>query len=204
MGPTLMAIRLRLLCWILADGHTLVTLPQVWIWRGPVEDAWKTYQGMCVGTSRVSHRGVVSTHWRAVLIGWIVLGVGGCTSTPAHVSYKGLSVPARNTFAASCRKPTAFEDCNAWKGPKRLVQIGGLAFRVAGSTDGRQVIVMTDRIETQLVYEQAATQVERVATDLGAKLVRVEGLASFEAVDGYVLTFDRDVYSTVKTYSVSR
>ena len=127
----------------------------------------------------------------------------GCVSTPSVVSYKGAPVTALNSVSMSCSDPYIFtQDCSIWTGASLRVQLNDKLVKVASTTDGRIVIVMTDRLlPTQYEAEQAADAVQAVAAGAGAKLLKLEGLAAGSSVIGYVLHFDRDVYVALREKS---
>lgn len=129
----------------------------------------------------------------------------GCVTTPNIVSYKGRPVPAISAVSMSCTSPYVLaQDCSAWSAAVRRVKLKERVVKVAGSADGKIVLVMTDQktLPTQYETEQAADAVQEAASTRGARLMRLEALAIGGSVPGYILTFDMDVYSLLKTSSV--
>jgi hypothetical protein len=129
----------------------------------------------------------------------------GCVTTPSIVSYKGQPVPAVSAVSMSCTSPYALtQDCSAWSGAALRIKLKDRVVKVAGSADGKTILVMTDQktLPTQYETEQAADSVQEVAIARGVKLVKLEALAIGGSVPGYILTFDSDVYSLLKTSSI--
>jgi len=127
----------------------------------------------------------------------------GCVSTPTVVSYKGAPVNAVNAISMSCSDPYALtQDCSIWTGATLRVNLNDKDVKIAGTADGRIILVMTDRLmPTQYEAEQSADAVQAVAAGVNAKLLKLEGLAAGVNVTGYVLHFDRDVYVALKNKS---
>jgi hypothetical protein len=129
----------------------------------------------------------------------------GCVATPNIVSYKGQPVPAVSAVSMSCTSPYPLtQDCSAWSGATLRVKLKDRVVKIAGSADGKIVLVMSDQkaLPTQYESEQAADFVQDVASSTGAKLVKLEALAIGGSVPGYILTFDMDVYSPLKRNSI--
>lgn len=142
---------------------------------------------------------------RLALILATAASLSGCISTPGIVSYKGQPVAAVSAVSMSCTSPYSLtQDCSAWSGAALRVKLKERVVKVAGSADGKIVLVMTDQktLPTQYETEQAADSVQEVATSRGAKLMKLEALAIGANVPGYILTFDTDVYSQLKKSAV--
>jgi len=86
------------------------------------------------------------------------------------------------------------------------VKLNDVIFKVAGTADGRIILAMAEGRgvsgATQYEAEQAGGAVEATAASLGAKTLKLEGLAFGGAIFGYILHFDKDVYTTLKKSSV--
>jgi hypothetical protein len=141
---------------------------------------------------------------RFALLGAIALTLIGCITTPAVVSYKGVPVNAISLVSISCSDPYVLaQDCSEWTGATLRVKLNDSTFKVAGTADGRIILAMTERTgATQYQAEQAGDAVEATAASLGAKTLKLEALAFGGAVLGYILHFDKDVYTTLKKSAV--
>ena len=135
-----------------------------------------------------------------------VLAAAGCATVgpPAMLSYRGQPVPAVNAMTMSCLEPYPFtQNCSA-QGASLRVRINNVVVRVAGSTDGRIVMVVTEAaIPTQARAEEAADAAGVLLASSGARLLKMEALGSLGGVvPGYILHFDRDVYGLLRTQAV--
>jgi hypothetical protein len=124
--------------------------------------------------------------------------LGGCVHTPTVASYKGGPVAAINAVSMSCTEPYALvRGCSIWSGATQRVQLSGVVAKVAGTADGKIVLAQTDTslLPKQIETEQVADAVQERAKAAGAKLLKIEALAVGGNVPGYIMHFDKDVYS---------
>lgn len=132
----------------------------------------------------------------------LAASLSGCvTAPPATVTFQGRPVPTVSAASMSCSEPHKLEqDCSIWSGAALVVQPERLAVKVAGTADGRIVLVQTTVavLPPQLLAEQAADAVLVFARAQGASLTKMEALAIGHHVPGYILHFDRDVYTALK------
>jgi hypothetical protein len=136
----------------------------------------------------------------------VAVALTGCVATPAQVSHKGQLIPAIDGLAMSCTKPYPMtRDCSGISGAKLVVRADGLQFKVASTDDGQRVMVMADKlVPSQYDAEQVHDKVAALAEAAGAKVVKLEAIASGALLMGYVFTFDRDVYSTLRAKAVTK
>ncbi len=132
--------------------------------------------------------------------------LAGCVATPAIVSYKGVPVNAISAGSMSCRDPYMLvQDCSLGIATLR-VRLNNLTFRVASTSDGRIILVMSElsglSVPTQYQAELAGDAVQVMAATLNATTLKLEGLARGPFVRGYILHFDKDVYTTLKKSAV--
>jgi hypothetical protein len=135
--------------------------------------------------------------------------LSACISAPSVISYKGTQIKAHNAATASCTEPYQLtRNCSDWSGAELKVQFQGLKARVAGTEDGKTVMVMTTvaTLPTQQQAEQAADVVIGIAAMHGFHVVRVEALAvnHRNSVPGFFLHFDGNVYSHLIQKSVDK
>ena len=136
----------------------------------------------------------------------VCVTLAGCLSTPAIVSYKGLPVNAISAGSMTCRDPYTLEqDCSLGIATLR-VRLNNLTFRVASTSDGRIILVMSEldgmSVPTQYQTELAGDAVQVLAATLNATTLKLEGLARGPFVRGYILRFDKDVYTKLKESAV--
>jgi hypothetical protein len=144
---------------------------------------------------------------RSLVIATVGVALTACISTPTVVSHKGLPVTAINAVSMSCSDPYALaQDCSVWSGATLRVKLSDLTSKVAGTSDGRVILVMSEKrgllTPTQYQAELAADAVQAAAATVDAKLLKLEGLATGGSVPGYILHFDKDVYTTLKKSAV--
>ena len=144
-------------------------------------------------------------HWAALL------GAGACLAcqTPNYVpdaqGAKSISIAS-----LSCSKPYELsQDCSTWDGASREIEIGDFRMKVAGSADGRVVLLMgpspigdsarqTHGDVTNFAYED----VKRELAGAGIAIVKVEPVASLGQLMGYAVHADGDAYAVLKAHSV--
>jgi hypothetical protein len=131
--------------------------------------------------------------------------LAACGTIPTTATYRGEKVPAVNAVTMSCSAPYPLtQNCSASGGANLKIRVGQLVARVAGSTDGRIVVIMTEApIPSQAHSEEAVDAVGTLLAQTGAHIIKMEALVLIGGtVPGYVITFDRDVYSVLKRYAV--
>jgi hypothetical protein len=141
----------------------------------------------------------------SLLLATLSLALASCATAPESATFQGAKVPTISGFSMSCTVPYVLtQNCSPNGGASLKVQIKDQVARIAGTADGRSVVVMTDAaIPTQAKAEQAAEAVGAVVELTGARLLKMEALAVVGAgVLGYVLHFDRDVYSTLRRFAL--
>ncbi|MBI5278767.1 MAG: hypothetical protein HY854_20210 [Burkholderiales bacterium] len=140
-----------------------------------------------------------------ILLACLSLALASCATAPETATFQGNKVPTISGFSMSCTVPYVLtQNCSPSGGASLKVQIRDQVARIAGTADGRTVIVMTDAaIPTQAKAEQAAEAVGAVVETTGARLLKMEALAVMGAgVLGYVLHFDRDVYTSLRRFAM--
>lgn len=146
----------------------------------------------------------------------LALLTAGCSARNKAVP-EASGQPTVSAAAASCQSPYELtQDCSIWSGAKREIQIEGFAVRIAGSFDGRTVLVMDknwllNAFKTGLVFETKdfASEANNTSFDAvkntllanGIKVERVVTMASLGSIYGYYLFLDSDGYSLLKRYT---
>ena len=142
---------------------------------------------------------------RHSLLAGLAMVLVGCATAPATATFKGMNIPTVSAVTMNCTTPYPLtQNCSPTGGASLRVGIKGQIARVAATADGRTVVVMTDAaIPTQAKSEEAAEAVGGVVEATGARLLKMEALAIIGgAVLGYVLHFDRDVYTALRRNAV--
>ena len=140
----------------------------------------------------------------AVLAPLFVLAACG---TPKAVTYKGQAVSTINPVTMTCASPYALtQGCASGSLATMRTMAVDLPVRVSGNADGRTVLVTVDTTTnpSDANQEFAADAVQRFAGMRGARLVKIEALQVVGSVGGYVLHFDRDVYTELVRAALPR
>jgi hypothetical protein len=124
--------------------------------------------------------------------------VVGCASPVIDESTSEISL-----VRMSCKKPYPLErDCSWISGPTRKIEISGLQLKVAGSSDGRVIVVIPDD-QTKHAFKgdlpnasvKAAFEVAAELESQGVKIVRQIPIVTSGQAAGYVLELESDGYS---------
>ncbi|WP_445355889.1 hypothetical protein ACJJI5_07395 [Microbulbifer sp. EKSA008] len=125
---------------------------------------------------------------------------------------KSLSVEdARNSdpingATAGCSSFGVSKDCNIISGATRVVSIEGSKMRIAGSEDGRTVMIMHDSDECGITETDCQTKVnnrnyaaiKKYYSSIGVSISSVRAIAAADFIGGYSLTLDNDGYSVLE------
>ncbi|HVZ42700.1 MAG TPA: hypothetical protein VHA82_02735 [Ramlibacter sp.] len=139
-----------------------------------------------------------------ILCAAAALAIAGCATIPTSATYRGQKVGTINAVTMSCSSPFALTQNCSTSGPNLKVRAGKLIVRVAGSADGRIVVIMTEEpIPSQAHSEEAVDAVSPLVAPTGAHIIKMDALVLIGGtVAGYMIQFDRDVYSVLKGYAV--
>lgn len=131
--------------------------------------------------------------------------LAGCATAPPTATFKGAQVPTVSGITVTCTSPYVFtQHCSPGGGGASLkLLINNVPMRVAGTADGRSIVVMSEAaIPTQQRAEEAVEAMGAAAEPTGARLVKMEAIALVGVgVLGYIIHFDRDVYSGLRRFT---
>jgi len=114
-----------------------------------------------------------------------------------------------NTLGVTCSSPYVLsQDCSNFSGATNTVVIDGFEVKLAGSTDGKFVMVMDANLVSNSfsdiftlnskTHSDASNMsyhvVKKILTTHNIKILRVLPMRSFGNTDGYVLELDNDGY----------
>ena len=149
---------------------------------------------------------------RAILAGLLIFSVGGCASS--KIAEGAREEDKVSTLKVSCSKPYELtQDCSVLSGAKRKIWIQGHKIKIAGSADGKIVLVMDPHpfltaaitgATFWLADAQSAEnnesfyQVRSLLQAKGVEIIKVVPINSFGSIDGYFLELDKDGYSILK------
>lgn len=130
----------------------------------------------------------------------------GCASVPPQIDFYGRSVPTVSAFSVGKDKPYPLaQDYSSMVWADRMIDFKGTRVRVAGSADGKVVMLMAD---TKMDYKSmiianVAQQMEAHFATQGIKLLEIKAAAmSATDIAAYYLVFDQDVYTSLKAMTV--
>jgi len=114
-----------------------------------------------------------------------------------------------NMISMTCTKPYQLEqDCSIWSGATRSIVIDGFKVNVAGSKDGKVVLVMDAKLFSKIwskKQSQASNNsfhaIKKALDEEKIEIIRVRPIKSFGDIYGYVLELAEDGYSILKKFS---
>jgi hypothetical protein len=129
--------------------------------------------------------------------------VTGCSSP--RVARDARGIKPLGTLTMSCSKPYKLvRDCSNFSGAKKRILLEGLPLNIAGSENGRTVLLMsTGQIWTLARHKHDVRNTygyetaKRLLTDTGITVTRVTPVVAFGQLHGYVLECDGDAYSAL-------
>lgn len=139
----------------------------------------------------------------------------GCVSTPRV--YDATKEESLNTLATTCSSPYQLtRDCSNMSGAMRKVKMGEVVLAVAGSDDGRVVMVMDPSAVSHALsdffllnsptHSQANNSgyytLSQFLATKGVTVTRVRAMESLGNIDGYMLELDKDGYSLLEALPV--
>lgn len=133
--------------------------------------------------------------------------VTGC-STP-RIARDARGVKPVNSVTMSCSKPYKFvHDCSNFSGAKKRILLDGLPLSIAGSEDGRTVLLMsTGQMWTLIQHKHSVRNnygyetAKRILLENGIAVTHVTPLVGFRYLHGYVLECDGDAYSVLGRFA---
>ena len=140
----------------------------------------------------------------------LVVCVSGCASP--RVARDARGIKPLGTLTMSCSRPYKLvRDCSNFSGAKKRVLLEGLPLSMAGSDDGRTVLLMSTGqiwtlahhkhdVRNNYGYETA----KRILTSNGIAVTRVTPVVAFGQLHGYVLECDGDAYAVLDRFALKQ
>lgn len=133
--------------------------------------------------------------------------VTGC-STPRIVR-DARGVNPVNSVTMSCSKPYKFvHDCSNFSGAKKRILLDGLPLSIAGSEDGKTVLLMSTGQTWTLIQHKHSVRnnygyetAKRILMENGIVVTHVTPLVGFRHLHGYVLECDGDAYAVLGRFA---
>ena len=109
-------------------------------------------------------------------------------------------------LTASCKKPfNVCQDCSNWSGATRKIEFNSRCAKVAGSEDGKIVLVMQSKLELgskDKNVKEAAFTVLLLFSENDIHVKEIIGMSVGDMIQGYYFKLDTDGYSLLKEYTV--
>jgi hypothetical protein len=140
---------------------------------------------------------------KTIMTGVILLAA--CTNTPTIITFNDQSVGTYNP-AAGCDSLLLKQDCSKIIGASRNIKIDEIELRIAGSADGRVVLIMSKpALSTDTIaLEQGTAAVKTFFLRKGIDIVETKAIYGDNIIVGYHYTFDIDGYSYLKTLTINK
>ena len=115
-----------------------------------------------------------------------------------------------SAIGMGCKKPYQLtQDCSAWSGATRLVEISEFQFKIAGTEDG-SVVLMMGANQVSDAWSGKSSETANVAYELtkkhlvqnGVKITQAEPVVSGSALSGYIITTDGNAYQLLSQMTV--
>lgn len=109
-----------------------------------------------------------------------------------------------SALSMTCNKPYKLgQDCTIWSGAKRTIWIEEQEMKIAGSDDGKIVLVMHDRLVDEASVLACFNLVrDELLEKAGIHIMNVVKVVNKGKIKGFVLELDGDGYSFLRNYTV--
>ncbi len=127
----------------------------------------------------------------------------GCVSTPPTLVSDAEGEPSVDAIAMTCDTPYELSrDCNPVRGPGARLEIAGVEMEVAGSSDGRLIVLHAGSALDRRGEgaNEAYRQVEAVLSRRHIQVMRVVPLVSANILMGYAIFTDVPAYALLEPY----
>ncbi len=127
-----------------------------------------------------------------------------CTNTPTTISFNNQSVGTYNP-TAGCTKLLLQQDCSKVVGATRNIIIDEIELRIAGSLDGRALLIMSKpkilARPDNVALKNGKTAVDNFFARRDIAIVETKPIYGNNVIIGFHYTFDVDGYSQLKKLS---
>lgn len=131
--------------------------------------------------------------------------IAGCAGTPPSIEYNKEIVGTYST-TAGCGTLSLDQDCSQMSGATRNIRIKDRDLRIAGSEDGKIVLVMSKPkfLPDEEVLKEGSQEIEKIFESRGLGILSTKVIYGSGKVFGVHYTLDGDGYSNLKQLSVSK
>jgi hypothetical protein len=136
-----------------------------------------------------------------IFTGFLLLA--SCTNTPTIISFNDKFVGTYNP-AAGCVGLLLKQDCSKIIGATRHIEIGAIELRIAGSVDGRVVLIMSKPTLAPdiIALKEGDAAIKNFFLKKAIKLVEAKAIYANSIIVAHHYTFDVDAYAYLKTLTV--
>jgi hypothetical protein len=136
-----------------------------------------------------------------IFTGFLLLA--SCTNTPTIINFNDKSVGTYNP-AAGCVSLLLKQDCSKIIGATRHIEIDTIELRIAGSVDGRVILIMSKPTlaPDTVALKEGAAVIKNFFLKKAIKLIEAKVIYGDNIIVGHHYTFDVDAYSHLKTLTV--
>jgi hypothetical protein len=112
----------------------------------------------------------------------------------------------KSAFSLSCKKPYKLDqDCSIWTGAKRTIRINEKEINVAGSADGKIVLIMDNKLVTDNAKLSLCCRLvkEKLLAN-GIGIIKITKFIMGKKDYAYIFDLDNDGYSFLKNLTVEK
>lgn len=126
-----------------------------------------------------------------------------CTNTPTIITFNDQSVGTFNP-TAGCHSLLLTQDCSKITGATKKIKIDEIRLRIAGSTDGRNLLIMSNTTLSPdtIALKNGKTAVDNFFTRKDIEIVNTKVIYGNNIILGHYYTFDIDGYTLLKQLAV--
>ncbi len=137
-----------------------------------------------------------------IFTGFLLLA--SCTNTPTIINFNDKSVGTYNP-AAGCVSLLLKQDCSKIIGATRHIEIDAIELRIAGSVDGRVILIMSKPTlaPDTIALKEGAAAIKNFFFKKAIKLIEAKVIYGDNIIVGHHYSFDVDAYSHLKTLTVN-
>lgn len=153
----------------------------------------------------------LSASWKNGALTLAALVLGACGTATAIVP-DAEGVDHISAVGMGCKKPYELtQSCSGFSGATQLVEVSGFRFKIAGSSDGKTVLMMGAK-PTSDAWSGKSAETANVAYEVtkkllaenGVNVVKVEPVSSLSTLAGYVISTDSDAYKVLSELTVTK
>ena len=156
----------------------------------------------------MEHQRQFVTWLKATSIVLTAVWIQGCATATAVVA-DAEDVEGISAIGMGCKSPYELtQDCSGFSGATRVVEVSGVTFKIAGSADGKIVLMMGAKPNSSAISGKNAEAAnvayevtKKLLLDNGINIELAEPVRSLSTLFGYVITTDGDSFAVLSQHS---